>query len=124
LLNFNQIDRVVLEQDEIRPFAEQIIDRSPPGAILITSGDPDIFALWYFLFVEEQPPVLLLVDDQLFAFDWYRNRIKTIYPELQGLDADDMLTFRALNARQRPICTITLVEANRLLASNSCVEKP
>ena len=50
LLNFSQIDRVELHK--IRPFAEQILNSSPANAILITSGDPDIFALWYFHFVE------------------------------------------------------------------------
>lgn len=122
LLNFNQIDRVELHKT--RPFAEQILSSSPPNAILITSGDPDIFALWYFHFVEEQRPDLIVVDDRLFAFDWYRTRLKALYPELQGLAVDDVPAFRSLNARQRPICTVVLVDADKLLASNSCVKEP
>jgi len=122
LLNFSQIDRVELHK--IRPFAEQILNSSPANAILITSGAPDIFALWYFHFVEGQRTDVILVDDQLFAFDWYRSRVKLLYPELKGLDVDDVPAFRTLNASQRPVCTVVLVEDEKLLAYNRCVEEP
>ena len=122
LLNFSQIDRVELHK--IRPFAEQILNSSPANAILITSGDPDIFVLWYFHFVEGQRTDVILVDDQLFAFDWYRSRVKLLYPELQGLDVDDVPAFRTLNASQRPVCTVILVEDEKLLAYNRCIEEP
>jgi hypothetical protein len=122
LLNFNAINSADIHK--IRPFAEQILNRSPANAILLTSGDPDIFALWYFHFVEGQRPDLIIVDDQLFAFDWYRSRLNTRYPALQGLAVDDLPAFRALNARQRPICTVSLGEAGEFSARNSCVEEP
>lgn len=109
LLNFSQIHSAELHK--VRPFAEQIINSSPADAILMSSGDPDIFALWYFHFAEGQRPDLIVVDDQLFAFDWYRNRLQARYPELQGLAADDLPTFRDLNASQHPICTVKLAEA-------------
>lgn len=83
LLNFSPINRV--EVHNVRPFAEHILHSSPPNAVLITSGDPEIFALWYFHFVEGQRPDVILVDDQLFAFDWYRERLQVLYPDLQGL---------------------------------------
>lgn len=122
LLNFSQINRV--EVHKVRPFAEQILHSSPPDAVLITSGDPDIFALWYFHFVEGQRPDVILVDDQLFAFDWYRERLQLLYPDLQGLAVDDVPAFRTLNASQRPICAVVLVEDGEMLAENSCVEEP
>ncbi|MBK8901342.1 MAG: DUF2723 domain-containing protein [Anaerolineaceae bacterium] len=122
LLNFSPINRV--EVHKVRPFAEQILHSSPPDAILITSGDPDIFALWYFHFVEGQRPDVVVVDDQLFAFDWYRDRIKALYPDLQGLAVDDVPAFRTLNASQRPVCAVVLAEEGRLLSSNSCSEEP
>lgn len=122
LLNFNLINSADIHK--IRPFAEQILNSSPTNAILITSGDPDIFALWYFHFVEGQRPDLVIVDDQLFAFDWYRSRLQTLYPRLQGLSKDDVPAFRTINASQQPICTVSLGEAGELTVRNSCVEEP
>jgi hypothetical protein len=122
LLNFNGINSA--EIHKVRPFAEQILNSSPANALLITSGDPDIFALWYFHFVEGQRPDLIIVDDQLFAFDWYRSRLQTLYPALQGLTVDDLPSFRALNGAQRPICTVRLGEVGKFFAHNSCVEEP
>ena len=122
LLNFSPINRV--EVHKVRPFAEQVLHSSPPDAILITSGDPDIFALWYFHFVEGQRPDVVVIDDQLFAFDWYRERVQALYPDLQGLTIDDVPAFRTLNANQRPICTVALIDNGTMLASNSCSEEP
>lgn len=122
LLNFSPINRV--EVHNVRPFAEHILHSSPPNAVLITSGDPEIFALWYFHFVEGQRPDVILVDDQLFAFDWYRERLQVLYPDLQGLARDDVPAFRTVNARQRPVCAVVLVADGALLDNNSCVEEP
>ncbi|VAW31218.1 hypothetical protein MNBD_CHLOROFLEXI01-2072, partial [hydrothermal vent metagenome] len=122
LLNFNPIRDASI--DNIRPFAEQILNSSPANAILITSGDPDIFALWYFHHGEGQRPDIIVVDDQLFAFDWYRARLQKLHPRLAGLATDDVPNFRAANASQRPTCTVKLSEANRPVAQKSCVEEP
>ncbi|MCB8981194.1 MAG: DUF2723 domain-containing protein [Ardenticatenaceae bacterium] len=122
LLNFTSINRV--EVHKVRPYAEQILHSSPPDAVLITSGDPDIFALWYFHFVEKQRPDVILVDDQLFAFKWYRERLHSLFPNLHGLENDDLFTFRALNVSQRPVCTVVLVDEMGLLANNSCSKEP
>jgi Protein O-mannosyl-transferase TMEM260-like len=122
LLNFNLINDAGVQQ--IRPFAEQILSSSPTNGILITSGDPDIFALWYFHEAEGQRPDLIVVDDQLFAFDWYRARLQKLHPTLIGLAADDLPNFRAVNRLQRPICTVKLSEAGNVLAQKSCVEEP
>ena len=121
LLNFNLINSADIHN--IRPFAEQILNSSPANAILITSGDPDIFAMWYFLAVEKQRPDLIVIDDRLLAFKWYRERQQKIYPSLKGLDIDDIARFRQMNVPQRPICTVSLGESNNLSAYSTCIEE-
>ncbi len=90
----------------IRPQAEQILRPAPPGAILITSGDPDIFALWYFHHVEGQRPDIILVDDKLFAFDWYRHKLSVQHSTLRALEEDNLVLFKAANKPQHAICQV------------------
>ncbi len=88
----------------IRQQAEQILEPAPPGAILITSGDPDIFTLWYFHHVEGQRPDIILVDDKLFAFDWYRHHLRQQHTTLRALEEDNLTLFKTANKPQRAIC--------------------
>ena len=120
LLNFGAINNAELLK--VRPFAEQIFSNSPANAILITSGDPDIFALWYFHHAEGQRPDLVIVDSELFAFDWYRNRLQQQYPSLQGLAEDDVQNFTTVNRIQRAVCAVQLQEAGSIVAQNNCSE--
>ncbi|MAT98203.1 MAG: hypothetical protein CL608_13745 [Anaerolineaceae bacterium] len=90
----------------IRQQAEQILEPAPPGAILITSGDPDIFSLWYFHHVEGQRPDIILVDDKLFAFDWYRHNLGQQHSTLRALDEDNLTLFEAANKPQHAICQV------------------
>lgn len=90
----------------IRQQAERILGPAPADAILLTSGDPDIFALWYFHYVEQIRPDIILVDDQLFAFDWYRQALKQQQPTLRALEEDNLTLFNAANKPQRAICQV------------------
>jgi hypothetical protein len=89
----------------------------PPDAILLTPGDPTIFTLWYFQHVEGRRPDLVLVDTNLFAFAWYRQRLQGQYPALDGLERDDLENFRRINQARRPVCLASLVTG---LADYSC----
>ncbi|MCB9009536.1 MAG: DUF2723 domain-containing protein [Ardenticatenaceae bacterium] len=88
----------------IRQQAAQIFASAPADAVLITSGDPDIFTLWYFHYVEGQRPDIILVDDKLLAFDWYRHHLRQQHSSLRGLEEDDLAQFTAANQPQRAIC--------------------
>ena len=90
----------------IRQQAERIMGPAPTDAILLTSGDPDIFALWYFHHIEKMRPDIILVDDQLFAFDWYRQALKQQWPTLRALEEDNLTLFNAANQPQRTICQV------------------
>ena len=106
LLNFNGQN---LRSDEgVRPFAIPTLQKAPDGTILLTPGNETIFALWYFQTVEEVRPDLILVDENLFAFDWYRARLQAQHPDLRHLAADDLDGFRRENGEQWEIMTIDL----------------
>lgn len=112
LLNYSAID---LSGDRtVRPLAENLLQNAPPNAILLTPGDQTIFTLWYFQHVEEQRPDLILADANLLAFDWYRVRLRQLYPDLNGLGADDLTHFRQTNQARRPFCTAALQTESQL----------
>ncbi|MCP5098024.1 MAG: DUF2723 domain-containing protein [Chloroflexi bacterium] len=89
-----------------------LFDALPSEAIIATPGDTTIFAFWYFQHVENQRLDLIIVDQNLFAYDWYRQQLQTVYPDLVQLEKDDFDTFQQYNAALRPFCKVTL--ASRL----------
>lgn len=93
LLNFNAL---TLHNAQSSP-AKQILEQAPANAILLTEGDMLIFDLWYYQQAEETRPDILLVDADLFAFDWYRARLGWLHPELKALAVDDLAAFQAEN---------------------------
>jgi hypothetical protein len=94
------------EDQTIRPLAREVLLSAPEGAILLTPGDQSIFTLWYFQHVERMREDLVLVDANLFAFDWYRERLSRLYPDLAGLDKDNLEVFRKSNSQTRSICMV------------------
>jgi hypothetical protein len=106
LLNFSAQN--LSDDTGIRPRAVRLLEAAPAKAVLLTPGDETIFALWYFQHVERMRSDLILVDSNLFAFDWYRLHLAQQHTELTALAEDDLEQFRHLNERQRPVCLVTL----------------
>lgn len=96
-------------QTAVRPLAEAALAQAPAEAILLAPGDRTIFTLWYFHHAEGQRPDLMLVDENLLAFEWYRTALTRRYPALLGLAEDDVAQFIALNGATKPLCTVGLV---------------
>jgi len=92
-----------------RTLAAAVFQEAPPGAILLAPGDRTIFTLWYFHYVEGQRPDLIPVDTNLFAFDWYRDRLRARYSEIVIPQEDDLDRFRQRNAPDRAVCDVGLV---------------
>ena len=90
----------------VRDQAEAIMHGAPPDAILMTAGDPDIFTLWYFHHIEENREDIILVDNLLFAFDWYRQAVQQQHPTLRALEEDSVSQFEAVNGQERAICQV------------------
>ena len=109
----------------IRSHAESLLANVPDKAIVETPGDPTIFTLWYLIYAEEQRTDLIPVDSDLFAFDWYRNRLQLLHPELEGLEHDNLTIFRERNQTKRPYCFATLTQpepAAQTAYSLTCTE--
>jgi hypothetical protein len=121
LFNFQTLN--ASRDHQLRPLAESILAVAPENAILLTPGDRSIFSLWYFHHVEDQRPDVILVDSNLFAFSWYRQRLEELYPDLHGLAADNLLRFRETNQHQRPVCEVNLVDNESDPAGIRCDEK-
>jgi len=118
LLNSRENNNLLTEVDNA------LVD-VPEGALLTTAGSPEIFTLWYFQHVEGQRNDLMLVDYQLFAFSWYRDRLKNQYPELSIPAADDWAQFQRDNQRRHPICTISITfpDMKEYVTATSCEDR-
>ena len=88
--------------------AIQLLTSVPEQTILMTPGDESIFTLWYLQQVEIVRPDVILVDQNLFAFDWYRARLGRLYPSLQAVAVDDLDAFERHNLKFRPICSASI----------------
>ena len=94
---------------EVRLNAQRLLSEVPDGALLLTPGNRTIFTILYFQRIENLRPDLRVADANLFAFDWYRNRLKAQYPELYVPEGDDLTSFRQINGKTRPFCLANLV---------------
>jgi hypothetical protein len=116
-LNLSQQNR--FENAPVREPALDLLITVPEDAVLITPGDQTIAALWYFQTVEGMRPDTVIVDNNMFQFDWYRNRIGTLYPDIVYLEKDDLRGFIDKNSLFRPICLVSLVQQNKF----QCLDK-
>ncbi|MBE2225134.1 MAG: DUF2723 domain-containing protein, partial [Anaerolineae bacterium] len=110
LLNFQANN--LKQEYQIRTHAESLLAAVPENAIVETAGDPTIFTLWYIIYAEAQRADTIPVDSDLFAFDWYRQRLHLLNPDLEGLEQDDLAQFRELNGAKRPYCFASLAQTN------------
>lgn len=106
----------------IRVQADHILNATPSEAILVTSGDPDIFAMWYFHYVENQRPDVILVDSALLAFDWYRHNLAQQYPDLRVLSEDNLALFETENQLHRAVCYAHFNVAPGMSETVRCLE--
>ena len=110
LLNFQAKN---LKNDHlIRDQAQSLLNEVPENAIVETPGDPTIFTLWYIIYAEAQRTDIIPVDSDLLAFDWYRERLHLLNPDLVGLEQDNLQEFRKFNQAKRPFCFASLAQTN------------
>ena len=106
LINFNGLN--LSHEKSIKLTAVHALANAPEQAIVLTPGNETIFTLWYLQHVEGQRPDLILVDDGLFAFNWYRQRLAAQYPNLIGLTEDDLPHFQQVNENNHPFYALDL----------------
>ncbi|MCL4265639.1 MAG: DUF2723 domain-containing protein [Anaerolineae bacterium] len=107
LLNFRGQD--LSQGVMVRPSATTLLQTAPAHVLLVSSDGDTTFALWYFHHVEGQRPDVVVVDSNLFAFDWHRRHLAAQYPDLFVPAADDLPAFYAQNGATRPLCFAQLM---------------
>lgn len=68
--------------DEAEAFGHSVMTAAPAQALVLTHGDADTFALWYFHFALRERSDLAVVAEPLLGFAWYRDSLRTAYPRL------------------------------------------
>jgi len=67
---------------EARAFAENVLEAAAPSAIIISDGDRQTFPLWYLRYGLGERRDVVIVDQRLLAFDWYRDDLAAQHSEL------------------------------------------
>lgn len=107
----------------LRPLTTQLLAQTPADALLLSSDEATTFTLWYFHHVEGNRPDLIIVDTHLFAFDWYRDRLRLHHAGLWVPGEDDLTAFYTRSAETRPLCYVHIMPAADQPVKNSCLEK-
>lgn len=116
LLNFNAVN---LHGDyAIHSRVHRAFGDIPQNAIVITPGDQTLFSLWYFQHVEGLRPDTIIFDSNMFAFDWYRERLFAQNTTLAPVSDYDIALFRERNQPYRPICNLSIDPEIQLVCSD------
>ncbi|MEQ8818605.1 MAG: DUF2723 domain-containing protein [Sumerlaeia bacterium] len=63
---------------------ERLFDDLPQDALLLTSGDADLYSVWYGQLVEGKRPDVLVVGSNFLRFDWAAESLPTETPDEAG----------------------------------------
>lgn len=76
-------------------------------ALVMTYSDQSTFALWYGLYARRERPDVAVVNTPLLAFDWYRDTLCRLYPDLvippASTTGDPVLALIEQNLDRRPV---------------------
>ncbi len=97
----------------VRRNADRVMRSVPADAIVITPGDQTATTLLYYQHIEGLRSDLVVVDDTMFQFDWYRERLGMQFPSLTHLENDDVPGFIESNLEYRTICHVGLVAPSK-----------
>jgi hypothetical protein len=70
---------------EAYDYAEKVLEAAAPGAIVISGGDEQTFALWYLRYGLKKRLDVAVVDGDLLDFDWYRHEVAARHVGLSAL---------------------------------------
>ncbi len=78
-----------------------------PDSIVFSSADAETFTLWYGVYgegsIEAVVPNLVLINTALYQFEWYRDLLADLYPNLPGVESRDLQTILTTSAAERPV---------------------
>jgi hypothetical protein len=98
------------DDSDARDFLDAAVTTLEPGSLVISSADAQTFALWYGQWgsgtLAQAVPNLVLVNHALYQFDWYRQLVHDLYPEIPSMGT----TIAALIAANRSLRPIYITE--------------
>ncbi len=98
---------------EARGWLDTVIENVEPNSIIVSSSDEETFALWYGAWASgellEQAPNLVVVNDSLYQFDWYRRLQGDLHPTIPGAD-EGFSELLMQNANERPIYFVEFLD--------------
>ncbi len=93
-------------------FGSSVMTAAPQNAILFTQRDEDSFTLWYFHYALNARPDLVVIVEPLLDFDWYRETIRSVYPDFYLPNLVDYNRAEMIGTlNRRPTCQIDLDSA-------------
>ena len=77
---------------EVDAYAQDALGGVEPGALILVESDAYTFTLWYYHYVEELRPDVLVINYPMLSFEWYRHTVEVHHPEVlvSGPDAKRM----------------------------------
>jgi hypothetical protein len=78
--NWSEMD--LTHEQRAQTFAQEALEEVEPGSLILVGSDAYTFALWYYHYVEELRPDVLVVNEAMMSFDWYRHTIAVHHPEV------------------------------------------
>jgi hypothetical protein len=106
-----RMGQVALRDDsEARDFLAAAEATLEPGSLVISNADAQTFALWYGQWgsgtLTQAAPNLIFVNYALYQFDWYRQLVQDVYPDIPSMGT----TIAALIAANRSLRPIYITE--------------
>lgn len=99
--------RPIPDDDSPRSTALAELTQVPANALVLTPGDETFSTLSYLRYVENVRPDIIVVDENMFQFDWYRARKAREHPNLWFPVVDELEQFIFHNRSQRSVCWLT-----------------
>jgi hypothetical protein len=103
--NYPQVD--ASQDNRAVVFGETVLAEIPQNAILVTQADQDTFTLWYYHFALGKRPDVAVLNNGMLAFEWYRQQMQEIYPDLvlrAGDGCQACLPAELAADNKRPVC--------------------
>ena len=70
--------------------ARGLMDTVPDGSVLVSTGEKDVFSLWYMRYVEMPGRDVAVIAAPLMQFDWYLSDVHRMYPDrIPAMTASD-----------------------------------
>jgi hypothetical protein len=99
-------------------YIAHILESVPADSLVVTRRDKPTFGLWYEVYANQKRSDLAIVNARMLAYLWYRDQIRTQYPDIQvprpssKITSDELVRdFINMNILERPVYATDPVDA-------------